>query len=80
MIHFIFFVTYARSNKLVLHNTRLERLVREKHSSLFGLFGSYEENEVFIIWPDILLLAALQMLAPYSMIIVPIYNVLSPIL
>jgi hypothetical protein len=29
----------------------LERLVRDHHSSLLGLFISYEENEVFwILW------------------------------
>jgi len=36
-----------RSNKLVLHNTKLEILSRYKHSSLLGLFVSYEE----MIWP-----------------------------
>ncbi len=44
--HLIYFVTnewaqYARK----LHNTRLEGLAGDKHSSLFGLFESYEENE-----------------------------------
>jgi hypothetical protein len=29
-----------------LHYTWLERLACEKHSSLLGLFVSYEENEV----------------------------------
>jgi hypothetical protein len=30
----------------VVRNTKLERLGRYKHSSLLGLFVSYEENEV----------------------------------
>jgi hypothetical protein len=29
----------------VLHYTRLERLVRDKHSSLLGSFVSYEEDK-----------------------------------
>jgi hypothetical protein len=33
-------------NKLVLHFTGLERLARDKHSSLLDPFISYEENEV----------------------------------
>jgi hypothetical protein len=31
----------------VLHNTRLERLARDKHSSLFGPFLCYKETVVF---------------------------------
>jgi hypothetical protein len=30
----------------VLHYTKLERLARDKHSSLLSLFRSYKENEV----------------------------------
>jgi hypothetical protein len=42
--HFIFFVTYG-PNKLMLNYTRLERLARDKHSSILGgSFVSYEEN------------------------------------
>jgi hypothetical protein len=37
-------------NKLVLHYTGLERLARDKQSSLLGRFVSYEENEVLSIW------------------------------
>jgi hypothetical protein len=34
----------------VLHYTRLERLERDKHSSLFGQSMSNEENWVLGIW------------------------------
>jgi hypothetical protein len=30
----------------VLHETKLVRLARDKHSDLFGPFVSYEENKV----------------------------------
>ncbi len=33
----------------MFHNTRLERLVSNKHSNLLGLFISYDENEVLWI-------------------------------
>jgi hypothetical protein len=33
-------------NKLVLHNTKLERLTREQYSSLLGLFVNYKGNEM----------------------------------
>ena len=33
----------------MLHYTRLERLARDKHSSLLGPFVSYEEKVVLII-------------------------------
>jgi hypothetical protein len=47
----IFFVTYHWTQQArVLHYTRLERLARDKHSSLLGPFVSYEENEVLWIW------------------------------
>ncbi len=36
----------------VLQYIRMEKLVKDKHSNLFGLFVSYEENEVFWIWPE----------------------------
>jgi len=36
--HFIFFVTYDRTNKIVLHYAKLERIARDKHSSLLGQF------------------------------------------
>ncbi len=42
------FLTFG-PNMIVLHNTRLERLVRNRHSSLLDLLLSYEENEVFWI-------------------------------
>ncbi len=35
------------------YNTKLDRLGRHKHSSLFGLLVSYEENEVLWIWPRV---------------------------
>jgi hypothetical protein len=42
---FIVFVTYEWPPKArALHNTRLERLARDKKSSLLGPFVSYEEN------------------------------------
>jgi hypothetical protein len=34
-----------------MHNTRLERLARDKHPNLLGPFVSYEENEVVYIQP-----------------------------
>ncbi len=41
------FVTYKRTKEArVLHLTRVEKLGSDKHSSLFGLFVSCEENEV----------------------------------
>jgi hypothetical protein len=45
--HFIFFVTYEwAQNARVLHLTRLETLIRDKHSSLLGSFLNILENEV----------------------------------
>jgi len=42
-----FFVTYEWAQYArVLHYTRLEELVRNKHSSLWVPFISYEENSV----------------------------------
>ncbi len=41
--HFIFFVTYEFAKKLVLDCTRLERLSRDKHSSVMGAFVSYKK-------------------------------------
>ncbi len=47
-LHFLFnWVLQTR----VLHNTRLERLAKHKHSSFLGPFVSYEENEVLWIQP-----------------------------
>ncbi len=43
--------TYERPTKLVFHSTRLERLSRDKHSSLVCPIVNYEENEV--LWPYI---------------------------
>jgi hypothetical protein len=46
--HFTFFLTYEWTQKArVLHNTRLERLASNKHSSILGQHVSCEENEVF---------------------------------
>ncbi len=46
----IFFVTYEWAQYVsVLHHTKLEKIVRDKLSSLLGLFVSYEENEMFWI-------------------------------
>ncbi len=36
-------------NKLLLHYTKLERVAKNKHSSLLEPFVSYEENEVLWI-------------------------------
>ncbi len=45
--HFFFFAIYKWPEQdRVLHYTRRERLVRDKHSSLLAPFVSYEENEV----------------------------------
>jgi hypothetical protein len=47
-----FFFTYEWSQRAgVLHYTVLNRLSRGKHSSLFGEFDSYAENEVLRIQP-----------------------------
>ncbi len=35
----------------MLHYTKLEKLVRDKHTSLLNPFMSYEENGVLRIWP-----------------------------
>ncbi len=44
--HFIFFPTFKWAQKArVLHNTKLQFLSRDKHSSLLGPFVSDEENE-----------------------------------
>jgi hypothetical protein len=42
----IYFAIYKMAQNPVLHYSRLEMLVRDKHSSLFGPFVSYKENEV----------------------------------
>jgi hypothetical protein len=47
--HFIFFLTYKLTNKLVLHFIRLERLAVDKHSGLLGQLISYDENEIWKI-------------------------------
>ncbi len=45
--HFIFFTTYEWAQQAkVLYYNRLERLARDKHFNLLGLFLSCEENEV----------------------------------
>jgi len=50
--HSIFFITYESDQKArELQYTDLERLCLCKHLSLFGLFVSYEENEVLSIHP-----------------------------
>ena len=49
---FIFFVNYEWANQArVFHYPGLERLVRDKRSSLLGSFLTYEENEVLLIQP-----------------------------
>jgi len=35
-------------NRLVFHNTKSERVARDKHSSLLGSFLCYEENKILI--------------------------------
>ncbi len=48
---FIFFITFKWAQKArVLQYTMLERLFKEKHSSLLSPFMSYEENIVLSIW------------------------------
>ncbi len=48
--HFILFITYEWIEEAgVLHFTRLESLVRNKHSSLLGSCTSYKDNEVLRI-------------------------------
>ncbi len=43
----ILFLTYKWAQQArVLHRTRMERVDGNKHSSSFGPFVSYEENEV----------------------------------
>ncbi len=44
---FIFFMTYEWSQKarVLLFNTRLERLGKDKDYSLLGTFVCYKENE-----------------------------------
>ncbi len=44
--HLIFSLVMKGPNKLVLHYTKQENHSWDKHSSLMGLFVSYEENEV----------------------------------
>jgi hypothetical protein len=46
-------------NKLVLHNTELEMIVRDKYSSLLGKILRYEDNEVLWIRPLDLLMISL---------------------
>ncbi len=40
-------------SRVVLNYTRLERLAKNKHSNIYDLFVSYEENEVLWIKPHI---------------------------
>jgi len=48
--HFIFFVTFYWAQKArVVYYTRLERLVRDKHSSLVGPLISFKRNEVLYV-------------------------------
>jgi hypothetical protein len=45
--HSIFFLTYELAKYArVLNYTELERLTRDKHTSLLGPFLSYKDNEV----------------------------------
>jgi hypothetical protein len=46
-------------NKVVLHNSNLERVARDKHSSLLGPFVSYEENKVLRIGSRLLAASSL---------------------
>jgi len=39
----------------VFHYSRLERLDKKKHYSLWGTFLSYQENEVLLIRPSVVL-------------------------
>ncbi len=43
------------SYSVVLLVTRLQKLSKDKHFNLLGLFGSYEENKVLWIWLQIIL-------------------------
>ncbi len=43
----IFFITYLRAQlNIVLHYSKIERVAKDKHSSLLDLFISYKENEL----------------------------------
>jgi hypothetical protein len=44
-----FEITNRHKKATALCYTRLERLARNKHSSLMGPFESYEENAVFVV-------------------------------
>jgi hypothetical protein len=46
MEQFIFFIAYNGPNKLEFYITLLERLTRDKDSSLLDPLVSYKENEV----------------------------------
>jgi hypothetical protein len=50
-IHNTYFSSYLsnETNKLVLHYTRLQRLDRDKRSSLLGSLVSYKDDEVLYI-------------------------------
>ncbi len=53
--HLIFSETYKWAQEArVLHNTKLEWLVRNKHFSLLGPFANYKENKV--LWIRLMLL------------------------
>jgi len=48
--HVIFFVASKRAHQArVLNCAKLERIARDKHSSLLGQFLGYRENEMFWI-------------------------------
>ncbi len=50
--HFIFFIAYKYTQQAkALHYSKLERLTKDKHSGLLGVFVSYKENEVSWIRP-----------------------------
>ncbi len=51
--YFIFFITYESAHSaIVLGNTRLEMLARDKHSSLSGPFVIYKENKALLLLPQ----------------------------
>jgi hypothetical protein len=50
-IHKSFSVYLTNGPNKLLHYTRLEKLAKDKHSSLLGPFKIYVENEVFRLWP-----------------------------
>jgi hypothetical protein len=59
--HFIFFVSYEwAQEESVLYYTKLERVARDKHSSLLGQFVSCEEKSAQILFTTLHFLRNLE--------------------